>query len=292
MSYVIDTGNNELRLEGDGFGASSLKRQLVAAPSGAKRMQIAFRYWIDTHNFANNKQTLKGWNHQNLFGLSFDGVIPKYTSTTPGDTSYRPANFFGWFNEGPHSGAIDSVNQYRGASMSGTDSSGTEVVDLCHLSGNIGGQIQQLAFADGTGGIFGPAYYQFGGVAGDVLFGVPASPTFGAKFTGFWDIWASALDKKMFFTGRVNFASLSGDAMFDAETDYWTYTAQPNSSYLVNTQFVGDVVSNWRPDFDTVVFPSWLMFRFSWPNQKFVFKTARIRYFDYDDNLLGTETLP
>jgi hypothetical protein len=105
----------------------------------------------------------------------------------------------------------------------------------------------------------------------------PTSPTTGAKFTGFWEIWASEADKTMYAKTGLNGQSLAGDAMFDACTT--NYGA---------TQFTihGDTTSNFRSAFDTCHFPRWLMMRHAHHSVKFVFKEARVRYFDWDENEL------
>jgi hypothetical protein len=106
---------------------------------------------------------------------------------------------------------------------------------------------------------------------------LPATPATGAKYTGGWEIWASEADNTMYCNMGFNGQSLSGDSMFNVFT----------SNYAMK-QFTihGNITSNFRPSYDSCVFPRWLMARYAVHNQKFIFKEARVRYFDWDNNEL------
>lgn len=111
----------------------------------------------------------------------------------------------------------------------------------------------------------------------EVFLSMPCQAGTFAKFTGAWEIWASHTDKTMYARLAINGQSLSGDAMFDAFTT--SYFAE---QYLIH----GDITSNFRPSFDTCVFPRWLMMRHAHHAIDLVFKEARVRYFDWDENEL------
>jgi len=270
MIRVIDTVNNEVRLEGDDSGWGYHIRQLAAPPVGAKRMDFVFRHWLDGFT-ADALYTNRGWNHTNCFGLSFTSNVPKYPSGTA--SGYLPTNFLGFCSDG-HSNYPSDPEAAVGIDISGGYG----------LPGSYNGTgAQTINFLDGLGAsIAARTSVNFTTPADNLA--LPANPTDGATFTGMWRIYASSINKTMYAKFCTNRASLAGDNMFGAiDASYagvWTKVLH------------GDVPSVYRPDFDTVVFPSYLMIRFSFPEQSWVFKEARIRYYNYDDELLGSETLP
>lgn len=294
MSYVRDLVLGEIRLEGDDFGASSAVFQLPAPPSGAKKMQFVFKLWLDTIT-ADRKWTGKGWNHTNYFGLSFNAdthrfAVPANLSSIP-----IPDEFFGWMNLTP---SLDT-----GTTTWPPNPAETQTVDrfgICHganfitgsgsyssaarMGCNDGGQEQHTLFLDGNGAVLIAASGATNSTD-EPHCCIPANPTLGADFTGGWEIHASNVDKTMYaaLVLHGDNPGFAGDAMFDI----FPATPAPAGFRLRNTYTLhGDVTSNFRPSLDVVNFPGYLKFRYSGADENFVFKEARIKYFDEVDTEL------
>jgi hypothetical protein len=301
MGYVRDTVSNEIRLEGDDFGASVALIDIGAAPAGAKKMQIVFK--------AHGTQTttdadLKGWNHTNFFGLRFSNTIPKFPVPLayPGDISWWPTDFFGIMQIYP----LSSINTIPWSS----DPGGTPDYDRIlsfgavpttwngvttlgpYLTGTAGvwtsspaARYQPHAFLDGNGGsILEVSSFSFAGAghltSTDSYHMLHAHDNSKDVWTKGWEIWSSNVDRSMYYRMIMNKLSLVGDGQFDC-FDIGATNVQEKSGTIH-----GDVTSNWRSSLSVTNFPRYLMFRHSLPAGNFVFREARVRYFDWDENEL------
>jgi hypothetical protein len=313
MGYVRDTVNSEIRLEGDDFGAASARIQLPAAPVGAKKMQIVGRAYYDTFSSI-VAATGKGWNHTGCFGLRFSDAIPKYPLPFVAPfTDWLPTDFFGFLTLGPASN--DSSHPLSGTptfqadlSISSQGNGGIPSATNGFTTGdrfggpwnNASGQAngyEHWGWLNGAGALLNTAGAPGSGTSTDLVattpnvnssghddatsgrmaMSLPANPTTGAKYTFGWEMWASEADKTMYCRIGFNGQALAGDSMFDVFS----------ANYAMR-QFTihQDTTSNWRTDYNTVNFPRWFMMRYASHHQNLVFKEARVRYFDWDENEL------
>jgi len=278
MQAFVDT---TVRLDNtsDLFGYGHFHKVMPAPPAGTKRVIYAFRAYYDSIAAITN-YTAKAWNHTNYFGLGFNDDVLEFTIPYPG-SPYRPDGFFGWLTNRP---TIDVSNVYHNDRLAlymldQGGAIGRQVIVGYSLGG---GYRQNKDFLNGMGAPISAnlTNLQFGGSDEAEHTRLPARPSDGANFTGAWEIWASAVDKTMYARMAVDYNALADAAMFDAfvaPVVAHTYTLH------------GDVVSTYRPDFATVVFPNVIKWRKSVPDKKFVFEVVRRRFYDYANNVLGED---
>lgn len=292
MGYVRDTVNGEIRLEGDDFGAASARIQLPAAPAGAKKMQIVWRAWYDDAGVTAASYTGKGWNHTNLFGLGFTDEIYRYPASFVAPfEDWLPDDFFGWITAGPCNDdssypisgtpvlTVDRIDHdwaYHSGTPAGHFTANTY---KAAVFGRNGSPFKWHVFRNGIGGNLGvvPHYGAITGADNRVHLTVAANAATGAVENRGWEIWASEADLTMYSRLCVGGKSRAGDSMFDVFTD-------PARADQLTIH--GNVTSTFRPSFGACVFPRWLKMRCSHPIFDFVFKEARVRYFDWDENEL------
>jgi hypothetical protein len=302
MGVVYDPVNAERRIEGDDFGAGAWRIQLAAAPAAAKRMQICMKAHVSP--VGTGDWDLKGWNHTNFFGLRFSSAIPKFPIPIayPGSHTWWPTDFFGIMQMYPLNTSSlvpwisdPATKDYdRIGAMQVVPTTWNEVTTGGpYLSGTAGWWTsspqlyQPHSFLDGIGGrILTYASFSFAGAGHltqtDSYHMLHAHATSAAVWTKAWEIWASNVDRTMYYSLVQNQQSLSGDGMFAAFTNGSGSTIAQVKTGTIH----GDVASNWRTDLNTVNFPRWLMFRHSLPQGNFIFKEARVRYFDWAGNEL------
>lgn len=281
MGYVRDTIANEIRLEGDDFGAASASILLPSAPAGAKKMQFVYRAWFDAWSASPSaiRYTFKGWNHTNYFGLAFNDDTLRFAipfSSAP----FSPAGFFGWVNQEPVQIALPSDHYEYDSVGRQRRTAGDPAKGLNSLTwrGGTSSDRLLLGFMDGNGGhVF--ATNGFDSFADDDAAVCLPNVTDGLDFTGYWEIWASNIDKTMYGKAGVNFDTLVGDDMFDAIAAPWSSSEREFTIHA-------DVVSTLRPSFDVVNFFSHFKMRYTLPDFKLVFKEARVRYLDWNDTEL------
>lgn len=299
MSYVRDTINSEIRLEGDGFGESTFRFRLPGAPAAAKRMQVVFRAGWDTHAAGITSFDPYAWNHTNMFGLGFSDTINTFPVPFDLNSIGIPSDFFGWINLAPmlatgsstwppnpattleyNRWGLDCANAFN----SGTFSNTLYRLAKMGCSDNGASHSQFTHFLNGAGAIMLTSWRLSSGDTTNYPVALPATPTGIAAFVGGWDVWASAINKSMFATMQFAYNSpgWEGDDMFQVFT-----TTTANAFRRTSTQTLhGDVTSNWRTDLNTVHFPRYLKGRYSGHDQKMIFKEARVRYYDWDNNEL------
>lgn len=282
-----DATTDSRTLEGDSFGGCEARLPIPPAPSAAKRMDFVFRACFDTItlNSTTTPEIVEpsAWNQSCAFGLSFDGSIPKYPASLAYPDLYAPTGFLGWFSPAPF------YDYYGTYGTAGTYAHAVAIAMGYGDFATIGGRsvtsasaFKRVSFADGLGNVINYVNTGPGGVTTDkrARLVLPKNVTLAAAYTFGWRIYASHADKSVYLLTAYNAASLAaGEALFDVFTS-------PATSSSLTTQLHGDVTSAFRPSFDSLVLPPWLVMRYPHPNYALRFKTGAVRYYDWNDQEL------
>jgi hypothetical protein len=280
MTGSTDTVNKEMILNADpaGFGWGRMYRTLPTIPAGAKRMIVAIRGWYDSFAVGAGWND-KGWNHTHYWGLSFN--TDDWEANMASLASQPMPSLLGWAVGGPFQTNSIIDGDYITCRIRTADSKAMMQIGS-GSSGSGYSQSQQINVLDGISGVITSVTVSAPSNAERKIVELPANPTVGALFTRYIEVWASAIDKTMYARTCVNMEGLEGADQFNAINTPWDST-------LYSWTIHNDVVSTYRPDYDTVVFPNVFKMRFALPTGKMVLKSIRRRFYDWDNTLLGED---
>jgi hypothetical protein len=279
MIATTDTGANEVYLDADpaGYGWGRFYRTLPTVPAGTKRALIAFRAYFDTFA-ADDTYTSKGWNPTNYLGLGF--TTDDWEMDAASMATQIPPDLFGWATTGVN--ILSGGNVATAGRMTQLLGGSPSVRIARPSAGPTSSYSRRLDFCNGLGAsVFGEQAWNIGSAHQQNLC-LPANPTDGALFTGYFDIWASSLNKTVYAKIGMNFGGLTGTDMFNAPATPWNST---NYQWTLH----GDVVSAYRPDIDTFVVPNVLKGKFAHYTQRMVVKEIRRRFYDWDNTVVGED---
>lgn len=284
MSATID-GNGVVTLAGDGFGVNWGRKQLIAAPSSAVKMQLVFRNYLNT--VATSSSTSgQAWDHCWFFGIGFTNEIYSYPNPF---LSWVPDKFFGWCNHEPP--APSGVHQYASGGFYSNATGSRLFAKSGPISGITG--IPSTGFSYGTN-LWLNSQASLNNAWSNTIdqhhTSTPANPTVGAEMTTMWEVYGSLIDNSVY--GRLvrNIGSLAeGDAMFGAVDTPWN----PGTTSLYEWTIHGNTTSNWRNAGSpgTMNFPRWLKFKYPEATQSHILKYWKIRYLDATDTVVREQAI-
>ena len=296
------TALNGLVLAGEGFGYNyGIQTLPAAAPPGTRKMRIAFRMWVE--GIANGTTAYytyvpEEYYSANAYGLSWLNQVPyqKNEDTTSavlhGATEDETfAAFIGVITGNSYYASNQSRNiQYFDrqlatnlAAYGGGDwGAGSEYIGM--FAGYAGTYLLNSYFKNGasltdgndrSSGMFGSDYYLEDTYA--YLKYLPMGSTFGNTVTIGWEFSANELDKKIVFRHHWDHSGLAEGSLIDV------FDTAPRLAY---TTFLGDEVSQWRPDLTTFNWPNYFVARLGHPEAELHLKAYSVAYYDIDGDPL------